>query len=94
MTKLDIINEISSKTGIEKTIVEETVNAFLETVKKAMTQGNNIYFRGFGSFILKKRAKKIARNISQNTTITVPEHYIPFFKPCKEFKDAVKKIKI
>ncbi len=95
MTKADIVNEIAKNTGIEKVAVQKTVEAFMETVKDAMIAGNNVYLRGFGSFIVKKRAKKTARNISKNTTIIIPAHNIPAFKPAKTFinkvKDKVKK---
>ncbi|MFO7575803.1 MAG: HU family DNA-binding protein [Bacteroidales bacterium] len=95
MTKADIVNEIAKNTGIEKVAVQKTVEAFMETVKDAMISGNNVYLRGFGSFIVKKRAKKTARNISKNTTIIIPAHNIPAFKPAKTFinkvKDKVKK---
>ena len=95
MTKADIINEISKSTGVEKVSVQKAVEAFMETVKDSLTDGNNVYLRGFGSFIVKKRAKKTARNISKNTTIIIPEHFIPSFKPAKTFvsqvKDKVKK---
>ena len=85
MTKADIVKEISSKTGIEKNIVLATVESFMETVKESLANEENVYLRGFGSFILKKRATKTARNISKNTTIIIPEHSIPAFKPSKEF---------
>jgi len=91
MTKADIVNEVSKSTGIEKVTVQKTVEAFMETVKDSLTKGNNVYFRGFGSFIVKRRAAKTARNISKNTTIIIPEHSIPFFKPAKEFVAQVKK---
>lgn len=95
MTKADIVNEIAKNTGIEKVTVQKTVEAFMDTVKDSMVGGNNVYLRGFGSFIVKKRAKKTARNISKNTTIIIPEHFIPAFKPAKSFinkvKDQVKK---
>lgn len=92
MTKADIVNEISSKTGIDKATVLTTVEAFMETVKESLiTKEDNVYLRGFGSFILKRRAKKTARNISKNTTIIIDEHNIPAFKPAKIFVDAVKK---
>ncbi len=90
MTKADIVNEISKKTGIEKITVQKTVESFMDTVKQSLEEGNNVYLRGFGSFILKKRAEKTARNISKNTTIVIPEHFIPFFKPAKTFMDKVK----
>lgn len=90
MTKADIVNEISKNTGIEKITVQKTVEAFMETVKDSLTKDRNVYLRGFGSFIVKKRAQKTARNISKNTTIIIPEHYIPSFKPAKTFVNKVK----
>ncbi len=90
MTKADIINEISEKTGIEKVIVKATVEAFMNTVKGSLTKGNNVYLRGFGSFIVKKRAEKTGRNITKNTTIIIPAHNIPAFKPAKTFVHKVK----
>jgi DNA-binding protein HU-beta len=90
MTKADIVKEISQNTGIEKVIVEKAVEAFMETVKGSLTRGNNVYLRGFGSFIVKKRAEKTARNIAKNTTIIIPEHFIPSFKPANEFVAQVK----
>ncbi|MFT4738146.1 MAG: DNA-binding protein HU-beta [Cyclobacteriaceae bacterium] len=90
MTKADIINEISEKTGIDKADVQTTVEAFFSVVKSSMADGENIYVRGFGSFINKKRAKKIARNISKNTAIVIDEHYVPSFKPSKIFIDKIK----
>ena len=90
MTKADIINEISEKTGIDKADVQTTVEAFFSVVKNSMADGENIYVRGFGSFINKKRAKKIARNISKNTAIVIDEHFVPSFKPSKIFVDKIK----
>jgi DNA-binding protein HU-beta len=90
MTKADIVNEISKNTGIEKVTVQKAVEAFMETVKDSLVKDRNVYLRGFGSFIVKKRAKKTARNISRNTTIIIPEHYIPSFKPAKSFVNKVK----
>ncbi len=90
MTKADIVNEIAKNTGIEKVTVQKTVEAFMETIKHSMVAGNNVYLRGFGSFIVKKRAKKTARNISKNTTIIIPAHNIPSFKPAKSFITKVK----
>ncbi|MDD4192655.1 MAG: integration host factor subunit beta [Mangrovibacterium sp.] len=90
MTKADIVNEISKNTGIEKITVQKAVEAFMETVKDSLTEGKNVYLRGFGSFIVKKRAEKTARNISRNTTIIIPEHFIPSFKPAKTFVSQVK----
>jgi DNA-binding protein HU-beta len=91
MTKADVIAEIAEKTGIEKVAVQATVEAFMKSVKGALVNGENVYLRGFGSFIVKKRAEKTGRNISKNTTIIIPAHYIPAFKPAKTFTDKVKK---
>jgi len=90
MTKADIVNEISKDTGIEKVAVQKTVEAFMETVKDSLEDGKNVYLRGFGSFVVKKRAEKTARNISKNTTIIIPAHNIPSFKPAKTFVSKVK----
>ncbi|WP_088654473.1 HU family DNA-binding protein [Geofilum rhodophaeum] len=90
MTKADIVNEISKNTGIEKVTVQKTVEAFMETVKGNLVRGKNVYLRGFGSFVIKRRAEKTARNISRNTTIIIPEHFIPSFKPSKSFVTKVK----
>lgn len=90
MTKADIVNEISKSTGIEKVTVQRAVEAFMEAVKDSMIKEKNVYLRGFGSFIVKKRAKKTARNISKNTTIVIPEHFVPSFKPAKSFVNKVK----
>lgn len=90
MTKADIIAEIASKTGQEKVDVQETVEAFFKVVKNNMINGENVYVRGFGSFVVKKRAQKTARNISKNTAIIIPEHFVPSFKPAKIFVEKVK----
>ncbi len=90
MTKADIVNEISKSTGIEKVTVQKTVEAFMDTVKNSLVKNKNVYLRGFGSFIVKKRAEKTARNISKNTTIKIPAHFIPSFKPSKTFTTKVK----
>jgi len=90
MTKADIVKEITQNTGIEKVTVEKAVEAFMETVKDSLTGGNNVYLRGFGSFIVKNRAEKTARNISKNTTMIIPAHSIPAFKPANEFVAQVK----
>ncbi|MBD5197009.1 MAG: integration host factor subunit beta [Muribaculaceae bacterium] len=90
MTKADIVNEISRSTGLEKAAVLATVEKFMEVVKDSMANGNNVYLRGFGSFIIKNRKEKTARNISRNTTIKIPAHKIPAFKPAKVFLDEVK----
>ena len=91
MTKAEIVTEIANKTGIEKKDVLNTIEAFMEAVKESLTKEENVYLRGFGSFIVKKRAQKTARNISKNTTIIIPEHNIPAFKPAKTFTLSVKK---
>ena len=91
MTKADIITEIAEKTGIEKVAVQASVEAFMKTVRNSMVAGENVYLRGFGSFIVKKRAEKTGRNISKNTTIIIPAHYVPAFKPAKTFTEKVKK---
>lgn len=90
MTKAEVISEISEKTGIDKADVQVTVEAFFSVVKDSMANGENIYVRGFGSFVNKKRARKIARNISKNTAIVIEEHYIPSFKPSKTFIEKIK----
>jgi len=90
MTKADIVNEITKNTGIDKTTVLTTVEAFMDAVKASLSKDEN-YLRGFGSFVVKKRAQKTARNISKNTTIIIPEHNIPAFKPAKTFTLSVKK---
>ena len=90
MTKADIVNEISKDLGVEKRMVQEIVDAFMESVRGSLSENENVYLRGFGSFIIKKRATKVARNISKNTTITIPEHNIPAFKPAKSFVAKVK----
>jgi DNA-binding protein HU-beta len=91
MTKADIVNEISERTGIEKVQVLHTVEAFMQSVKSSLAKGENVYMRGFGSFIVKKRAQKTGRIISKGTSITIPAHYIPAFKPAKTLADKVKK---
>ena len=90
MTKADIVSEIAKSTGVEKVQVQAIVEAFMDSIKTSLTNKNNVYLRGFGSFIVKKRAKKVARNTSKNTTITIPEHNIPAFKPAKSFAAKVK----
>lgn len=90
MTKAEVITKISEKTGIQKDDVTQTVEAFFKVVKDSMAEGENIYIRGFGSFINKKRAKKIARNISKNTAIVIDEHFVPSFKPSKVFIEKIK----
>ena len=91
MTKAEIVAEISNKTGIEKVTVQHTVEAFMDVVKDSMVNGENVYLRGFGSFVINQRAEKTGRNISRNTTIIIPAHNIPAFKPAKTFVNEVKK---
>ncbi len=90
MTKADVITKIADQTGIDKADVQITVEAFFSVVKDSMAEGENIYVRGFGSFVNKKRAKKIARDILKNTAIVIDEHYIPSFKPSKVFVEKIK----
>ncbi|MBQ5778394.1 MAG: integration host factor subunit beta [Paludibacteraceae bacterium] len=90
MTKADIVNEIAKETGIDKLTVLKTVESFMENIKDSLSQGKNVYLRGFGSFVVKERAEKTARNISKNTTIVIPAHKIPSFKPSKTFSSMVK----
>ena len=90
MTKADVINQIADKTGIDKADVTATVEAFFSIVKSSMAGGQNIYVRGFGSFVNKKRKRKIARNISRNTAIVIDEHFVPSFKPAKIFISKIK----
>ena len=91
MTKADIVSEIAKSTGIDRANVLVTVEKFMEVVKDSLINGENVYLRGFGSFIIKTRSEKTARNISKNTTIIIPEHKIPAFKPSKSFVEEVKK---
>jgi DNA-binding protein HU-beta len=91
MTKAEIVADIANKTGIEKVAVQAAVETFMESVKGSLSKGENVYLRGFGSFIIKKRAQKTGRNISKNTTIVIPAHNIPAFKPAKVFSNQVKK---
>jgi DNA-binding protein HU-beta len=90
MRKSDLINQISDKTGIPKVDVLVTLETMFKEVKESLSNGQNIYIRGFGSFITKKRAAKIGRNIKKNVAVEIPEHYIPAFKPAKEFVSEVK----
>lgn len=93
MTKSDIVVEISKQTGIDKVTVLETVEAFMDVVKNSVSNNQNIFLRDFGSFLVKKRAQKLARNIGKGTSIVVPAHYVPVFKPSKEFTDMMKQLK-
>lgn len=90
MTKAELVNSISSKLGTEKTDTQRIVEAFMHEIKSAMYSGDNVYLRGFGSFIIKTRAAKTGRNISKNTAIDIPAHNIPAFKPSKSFAERVK----
>ena len=94
MRKSDLVNQISDKTGIPKVDVLVTLETMFKEIKVSLAEGENIYIRGFGSFITKKRAAKIGRNIKRNIAVQIPEHYIPAFKPAKEFMAEVKKVKI
>ena len=89
MTKAEITNEISRATGIDKENVLQVVESFMEVVKDSLSKGENVYLRGFGSFIVKERAEKTGRNISKNTAVIIPAHKIPSFKPCNTFKEMV-----
>ena len=91
MTKSDLVHEISDKTGIEKVAVQNTIEAFMKSIRSDMSKGNNVYLRGFGSFVVKRRAAKTGRNISKNQTILIPAHHVPSFKPAKTFVEKVKK---
>ncbi len=90
MTKAEVVNEIAKNTGLNRAHVLATVESFMEVVKESLTKKENVYLRGFGSFIVKERAEKTARNISKNTTIIIPAHSIPAFKPAKSFLNEVK----
>ncbi len=90
MTKAEIVADIANKTGIEKVAVQAVVESFMDSLKETMVNGENVYLRGFGSFIIKERAEKTGRNISKNTTIVIPAHKIPAFKPAKSFVNEVK----
>ncbi|MES2429923.1 MAG: HU family DNA-binding protein [Bacteroidota bacterium] len=94
MRKADLINQISDKTGIPKVDVLVSLETMFKEIKQTLISGENIYIRGFGSFITKKRAAKIGRNIKKNIAVEIPEHYIPAFKPAKEFVQEVKNKKI
>ena len=90
MTKAEIVKEVSKSTGIEATTVMAVVEGFMEAVKGSLAKESNVYLRGFGTFEVKTRAQKTARNITRNTTVIIPEHKVPAFKPCPEFKNQVK----
>lgn len=90
MTKAEIVKEVSKSTGIEATSVMAVVEGFMEAVKESLAKDNNVYLRGFGTFEVKTRKAKTGRNITKNTTVIIPEHKVPTFKPCAEFKSQVK----
>ena len=90
MTKAEIVREVSKSTGIEATTVSAVVEGFMSTVKQSLSEGENVYLRGFGTFEVKTRAAKTARNITKDTTLVIPEHKVPTFKPCPDFKNQVK----
>ena len=90
MTKAELVTKISTNLGLEKNEVLATVENFMEEVKNSLSEGENVYLRGFGTFVVKKRAEKTGRNISKNTTLIIPEHYVPQFKPSKSFVNGVK----
>ncbi len=90
MTKAEVVQQIAEKTGIDRADVYTTVEAFFSVVKSSMSDGENIYIRGFGSFVNKKRARKVGRNISKNTAMIIDEHYVPSFKPSKVFIEKIK----
>ncbi|MDH6310906.1 DNA-binding protein HU-beta [Dysgonomonas sp. PFB1-18] len=85
MTKADLVSEISKNTGIDKPLVLKIVEELMTTIKNSLVENKNVYLRGFGSFVVKRRAEKIARNISKNTVVIIPAHNIPFFKASKAF---------
>jgi len=89
MTKADIVQHIASKTGLDKRDVQKVVEMFMYEVKDALSHGENVYLRGFGTFAVKKRAQKKARNISKNETVIVPERFVPAFKPSRKFSESV-----
>ncbi len=94
MTKQDLVNEVSKTTGIGKADVGKTIEALMETIRVSMAKKQDIFLRGFGTFAVKKRAKKKARNISKKTTVIIPEHFVPAFKPSKEFLAKIKSKKV
>jgi DNA-binding protein HU-beta len=93
MRKADLINSIADKTGVPKVDVLVTIESFFKEIKSTMANGENIYIRGFGTFVVKKRAAKVGRNIKKNLSVHIPEHYIPSFKPSKEFTAELKHLK-
>ena len=94
MTKADIVTEISKSTGLEKAAVLTVVEEFMKVVKESMASGDNVYLRGFGSYVVRTRKEKTARNISRNTAIKIPEHKVPTFKPSKVFLEEIRNGKV
>ena len=90
MTKADLVSEVAGKTGVDKASVQVVVESFMNTVRNSLLRKENVYLRGFGSFIIKERAMKTGRNITKNTTIVIPAHKVPAFKPAKSFSTVVK----
>ena len=90
MTKAELVNTISNKLGVEKNDTQKVIEAFMQEIRTSMYNGDYVYLRGFGSFIIKTRAAKTGRNISKNTAIEIPAHNIPAFKPSKTFVEKVK----
>lgn len=90
MTKAEVINEIAQRTGVDKSDVAVTLEAFFKVIKNSLIEGENVYFRSFGSFVVKKRARKVGRNISKGEQVIIPEHYVPSFKPSNTFVEKVK----
>ena len=90
MRKADLVTAISEKTGVPKVDVLVTLEEFFKSVKGSLANGENVYIRGFGSFIIKRRKKKVGRHIKKNVSIEIPEHFIPSFKPAKVFLEEVK----
>jgi DNA-binding protein HU-beta len=91
MTKIEMVKIVAQKTGIDQVTVLAAVEGIVDTIKEALVEKENVYIRGWGTWTLKHRAKKTARNISKNTTLVIPAHDIPYFKPCKDFMEQVAK---
>ncbi len=90
MTKAELVSEIANKTAIDEAVVLQTVESLMKVIRESLVNGENVYLRGFGSFIVKKRAQKVGRNITKNTFVVIPEHFVPAFKPVKTFVSRVK----
>ncbi len=91
MTKIELVKSVAEKTGIDQATALAAVEGFIDTLKESLVNKENVYIRGWGTWTLKHRAKKTARNISKNTTLVIPAHDIPYFKPCKDFMEQVAK---